>query len=117
MEGSVKVIALDYHSLFLKPGQQAAVKGSAIEVKTVDAEAAIGWKKGLFVFDNERIETIMKRISRWYNVDVVYTGRTSKERFMGTISRDEDINKVLDMLELTDLVHFKVEGRRIIVMP
>jgi ferric-dicitrate binding protein FerR (iron transport regulator) len=116
-EGSIKVTTDSNHSLFLKPGEQSVIKGNAIEVRSVDTEAAIGWKNGLFVFDNEKIETIMRRIARWYNVDVVYKGKLSQERFMGTISRYQEINKVLDMLELTNLVHFKIEERRIVVMP
>ncbi len=117
LEGSVKVTDNDNHYLFLKPGEQAVLRGNRIELRSVDAAAAVDWKNGLFIFDNEKIETIMRRISRWYNVDVVYKGKVSEEKFMGTISRYKDINEVLNMLELTNLVHFKIEGRRIIVMP
>ncbi|HMI01264.1 MAG TPA: FecR domain-containing protein [Pedobacter sp.] len=117
LEGSVKVTADDNHSLFLKPGDQAVLRGNSIELRLVDVAAVIDWKNGLFVFDNDKIEAIMRRISRWYNVDIVYRGKVSEERFMGTISRYQDIKEVLNMLELTNLVHFRIEERRIAVMP
>lgn len=117
LEGSVKVTDNNNRYLLLKPGEQAVLEGNRMELKSVDLAAAVDWKNGLFVFDNEKIETIMRRISRWYNVDVVYKGKVSEEKFMGTISRYKDIGDVLNMLELTNLVHFKIEGRRIIVMP
>ena len=116
LEGSVKISSDDQQAL-LKPGEQSVLSGSSIQLRSVDVAAAIAWKNGLFVFDNDNIETIMRRVSRWYNVDVVYKGKISQERFMGTISRYQDINEVLNMLALTNLVHFKIEERRIVVMP
>jgi len=117
LSGSVKVTAKNKSVLFLKPGEQSILAGNNLKAKPVDVSTAIGWKNGLFVFDNEKIAPIMRRISRWYNVDIVYQGKISDEKFMGSISRYQDIHDVLEMLELTDLVHFKIEERRIIVMP
>jgi transmembrane sensor len=117
LTGSVKVTAKNNSSLFLQPGEQSVLEGNDIKAKQVDVSTAVGWKNGLFVFDNEKIAPIMRKISRWYNVDIVYKGKISDEKFMGSISRYQNINDVLEMLALTDLVHFKIEERRIIVMP
>jgi transmembrane sensor len=59
----------------------------------------------------------MRKISRWYDVEVIYEGKIPTVGFGGNISRSKDISEVLDVLQLTNAVHFKVEGRRIIVMP
>ncbi|WP_316846639.1 FecR family protein [Pedobacter psychrodurus] len=117
LTGSVKVRANNNTILFLKPGEQSVLAGNNIKARSVDVSTAVGWKNGLFVFDNEKIAPIMRRISRWYNVDIVYRGKISDEKIMGSISRYQDIHDVLEILELTDLVHFKIEERRIIVMP
>jgi hypothetical protein len=58
----------------------------------------------------------MRKISRWYNVDVDYLGKTTDEGFVGTIPRSADIQNVLDMLQLTRTVHFKIKESSIIVM-
>jgi hypothetical protein len=59
----------------------------------------------------------MKRISRWYDVDVVFPEKFKRKNFGGTVSRFNDVSQVLNSLELTGSVHFKTEGRRITVMP
>lgn len=116
LEGSVRVSeSSGYLFKTLKPGQQSRVNRE-ISIKDVDAEAAIAWKNGIFNFANENIEDIMRNISRWYDVEVIYESGITSERFVGSISRYKNVSDVLEMLELTGAVHFKVEGRRITVM-
>ncbi|MNY48845.1 hypothetical protein D3C86_1842160 [compost metagenome] len=99
----------------MNPGQQAVLARGAIGVVMVDTEEAVAWKNGYFKFKSETLPEIMIKLSRWYDVDVVYEGEISKDRFGGTISRYKNIADVLEMLESTKLVRFKVEGRKIIV--
>jgi ferric-dicitrate binding protein FerR (iron transport regulator) len=81
----------------------------------VDLEEVVAWKSGYFKF-NENLESIMAKISRWYNVDVEYRDRPSSDlTFSGKISRSRDISGILKMLEYTGDVHFSLEGRRVIV--
>ncbi|SDD99036.1 FecR family protein [Pedobacter soli] len=115
LEGSVK-INLPTGSKLLKPGQQATVQNNHINTQEADIEYVMAWKNGMFIFDDEPIEEIMKKISNWYDVDVVYLDADKKQLFGGSISRYAEIGKVLEKLELTNGVHFKIEGRRVIVM-
>jgi len=118
LEGSVKVSSLSSKEFrLLSPGQQSTVSGSGFKVQEVNTESAVAWKDNKFMFDGNHIEGIMRQISRWYDVDVVFKGNISKETFAGKISKFEQLSQVLDLIELTGLVHFKVEGRRITVMP
>ncbi|WDF57273.1 FecR family protein [Mucilaginibacter sp. KACC 22063] len=114
LEGSVKV-SQGMQSKMLKPGQQACV-GRHIKLLKVVADEAIEWKNGNFNFNHEDIRSIMRRISRWYNVEIDYRRTITDEGFLGTIPRSAQIEDVLHLLELTRTVHFKIEGRRIIVM-
>jgi transmembrane sensor len=57
----------------------------------------------------------MNKISRWYNVDIEYKGKVPEKNLWGTVSRFEDVSEVLKTLELTGSIHFKLEGRRLIV--
>lgn len=126
LEGSVKIWQrTTQQSQYLKPGQQARV-GKSITVANVDVTGAVAWKNGYFNFSHENIGSIMRKISRWYNVDITYNGNITKENFIGSISKFEQVSQVLDMLQLTGSVHFKIEnttgehatgGRRIVVMP
>lgn len=116
LEGSVRV-ADGNNTRKLVPGEQATVVNGLINVNKVDVEEAIAWKNGNFQFTNEGIDRIMQDIARWYNIEVVYNGPVTKENFGGAISRNKPLNDVLSSLEETGGVHFKIEGRRVIVMP
>ncbi|MGX5819255.1 FecR family protein [Chitinophaga lutea] len=103
----------------LTPGREAVLHKASgkLNVTEVDTEAAVAWKNGYFLFDNEKVEDIMRQVSRWYDVEVRYEGDISKKAIAGSLSRSKNVSEVLNMLELTGAVHFKLEGRRITVMP
>lgn len=125
LEGSVKIHQGKNNRVII-PGQQA-ISGrdtESINIKHVDVEGVTAWKNGYFAFKNEDIRSIMRKISRWYNVDVEYQNNISNKVFAGTVSRFETVSEVLEMLELTGSIHFKIipgdasgKGRRILVMP
>lgn len=118
LEGSVQLTQGPAQT-FLIPGQQGVLKKGAgvFQVRTVNLNDVVSWKNGVFVFDNENIQTIMRKVARWYNVDVEYKGDQTMQNFGGSVSRFDNIAYVLKTLELTGTIHFKIDGRRIIVMP
>jgi transmembrane sensor len=116
LEGSVRVVDGNTAKKIV-PGEQAIAVNGLINVNKVDVEDVIAWKNGNFQFSNEGIERIMQDIARWYNIEVVYNGPVTKESFGGAISRNKPLQDVLSSLEETGGVHFKIEGRRVIVMP
>lgn len=118
LEGSVKLHSSN-GAACLVPGQQGVFNKSGFAVEPVNTDDVVAWKDGFFVFDNESVENIMQKISRWYNVEVVFEskkGLLSQHSFGGTISRYKNIDMVLKALEATGSVHFKLAGRRVIVM-
>jgi len=99
----------------LVPGEQAKWNGKEIVKEVVDTEAAIAWKEGYFKF-NENIESILTKISRWYNVEIIYLSKPDPTTtFSGKIARDRNLNSVLKMLEYDGNIHFQIQGRRVIV--
>ena len=118
LEGSVKV-NYDHTNLLLVPGKEAILHkiSGKMDIKEADTEEAVAWKNGYFLFNNDKIENVMRQISRWYNVEVTYQGDVSKKAIGGSLSRHKNVSEILRMLELTGAVHFKTEGRRITVMP
>lgn len=118
LEGAVQISNQAGRRL-LKPGMQALVSDSLSVATTRKAnlEEAVAWKNGYFVFDNESIQSIMRKIARWYDVTVAYQGNMAGKEFSGTISRYENVSEVLSMLELTESIHFTLRGRSITVTP
>jgi transmembrane sensor len=115
LEGSVKVTAFGIVRM-LSPGQQTSLKGDEISIENVDIEDQIAWKNGNFVFNDEDLESIMRKISRWYDVEIYYQDRPQKPSSLGMLSRSKNLSALLKVLESSGKVHFKVEGRRVIVM-
>jgi transmembrane sensor len=107
-------------SRILKPNQQSVVTGSnRITVKEVDLDEAIAWKTGYFRFENESLQSIMRKVSRWYDVEISYENGTDQYddlEFGGFVSRAKNISEVLKIMEKTRKVKFKIEGRKVIVI-
>ncbi|WP_432712066.1 FecR family protein [Pedobacter sp.] len=117
LEGSVKILNLKNNAtVLLNPGEQSALSSKGLRVTHVDPEQFVAWKNDKFIFTNANIESIMRQVSRWYNVTVEYRGDMSEEKFGGRTSRFSNLAELLEIIELTDHVHFEIEGRRIIVM-
>lgn len=122
LEGSVRVSTQNIGheplaAVVLKPGEQSVLRKNIIEVNKIDTEEAIAWKNGYFLYNEEPISSIMRKIDRWYDVEVVYVGDVKHLKFAGTVSRFKNVSEILRKFELTQNVHFKIEGRRITVMP
>jgi hypothetical protein len=118
LEGSVKV-SKNNQSITLQPGQQALVQASltGIKVNNVDTDEAFAWKNGKFLFSSTPLGNIMRQLSRWYDVDVVYQDEALKSKPFSAIStRFTNVSQVLHDLELTGDVKFKIEGKTIKVL-
>jgi transmembrane sensor len=110
LEGRVRI-----GTTILKPGEQAEKSDAGIHIVPADIDEVMGWKNNYIVFQDEKIENVMRKISRWYDVEVVYEGEMPTDDFGGRVNKRFYISQVLKKLELTNKVHFKVAGRRIIV--
>src|SRR5690606_94907 len=121
VEGKVKVSLQEAKgrgasSVILLPGQQGIVTNNGINLQSVTIEDAVAWKNGNFMFNDEEISSVMRKIARWYDVEIVYADPVHQIKIWGSLSRFKDISEVLQVIELTKLVKFKVEGRRVYVM-
>ncbi len=100
----------------LEPGQQSILSGTGLQIKNADIDTELAWKNNLFMFDGEPLESILRKVSSWYDVDVVYQHQKLRQQlFSGTVSRFENVSQVLGILELTGLARFSIAGRTIVV--
>jgi ferric-dicitrate binding protein FerR (iron transport regulator) len=76
----------------------------------------VAWKNGYFHFNHESLEGVMRQVSRWYDAEITYEGNVPDREFGGKIARGSDIKDVLKILELSN-VHFRIEGKKIVVTP
>jgi len=114
LEGSVKVISAA-NSTLIVPGEQAVIErdgNGAISKQQVNLDKEVAWKNGVFSFADEDIREVMRQVSRWYDIDVVYEGDMPREKFFGEISRSSNLADVFRILELNNM-KFVVEGKTV----
>lgn len=116
VNGSVKVNTETGESRVLKPSQQATInRGSNnIQVRMVDAAFYTSWINGKIHFKDQRLEDIMKTLSRWYDMEVIFaTEKTKDLRFGCHVDRYSEITPFVRLLEETQKVHVKIDGKTI----
>jgi transmembrane sensor len=102
----------------LKPGEQAIAEAhSPLTIHhSPDLEQVIAWKNGLFHFESADIKTVMRQLSRWYDVEVVYEGTAVKnDPLFVEISRNTRLSDVLKVLQESGSAKFSIQGKKIIV--
>jgi ferric-dicitrate binding protein FerR (iron transport regulator) len=110
VEGLVKVSRHNQDHL-LQPGKKLVTHDSTVAIENADINQATAWKNGEFVFHNTSLQMVMNELARWYDMEVIYQQPVPSLHFSGEIERESDITKVLQMLEFTGGVKFKITGR------
>ncbi|TKC04213.1 FecR family protein [Pedobacter frigoris] len=115
LEGSVKVTSGDQKQI-IKPGEQAVNNGATIKIAKVNIDNITDWKDGDFNFERADFKSVMRKVSRWYNVEVIYDeGVPNDIESLGWVSREKSLSNVLKAIENSGQVHFKIEGRKLYV--
>lgn len=118
LNGSLKLSKSSSNHV-LQPSQQGLFdrEGNFSLERNLDADEMTAWKNGMFQFNNSDVQTIMRQLARWYDVDIVYEpGFPQSQPVYGEIKRDVPLSEVLKLLEKSD-VRCRIEGRKLIVMP
>jgi phosphoribosyl-AMP cyclohydrolase len=116
LEGSVQFVSGQQKSL-LQPGQQSqlTIDGAVKVIHDVNIDRVTAWKNGLFDFENATIETVMRQLSRWYDVDVIFKSHNNKDLFMLEMPRSSKLSDILKILELTGNIKFEIDGKKVFV--
>lgn len=101
---------------YLKPGEQAAIDNSTgvMSIRNADVQGVVAWKTGFFEFDNANINTILRQLARWYDIEVD-TKTADKRLFGGRINRNLPLSEMLSLLESSG-AKFSLEGRKLTVI-
>jgi transmembrane sensor len=116
-QGMVGVSYPRSKSVVLKPGEQSYLDAGELKVSAVDTAEVLDWKHGTINLKEESFQATMRKISRWYDVEVLFDEHAPTDlKLGGLVSREKSLITVLKAMELTGEVHFKVDGRRVTVM-
>lgn len=118
VNGSIAIHNKELKEIKIQPNQMAEYNRTTgkVEIKDVDVNDYIGWKSGIYIFENRTVEQIMKELSLWYDTEVFYTNNEAKnKRFSGILPRFKNIEELLRVIEKTTYVKFEIKGNTIIV--
>lgn len=113
-EGSVRVSCKNNTTL-LKPGQQSTLTDQNIAVRAINLDQVLDWKNGDFNFSNNNLKEIMRKISRWYNIEVIFEGPISQETYVAQISRKKRLNDVLRALQLSGSIKYNIRNNKLYI--
>jgi len=118
VEGRVKIKPkFPGKSVVLAPGQQAVLEKQNLTVDEVNTETALAWRGGYFIFINEDLESIMRKLQRWYGIEVIYRNQKNPAlTFAGAVSQQKSLTSILKIIEETGDVRFSVSGRSVTVL-
>lgn len=118
VEGKVAVSTAGKNQI-LVPDQQSNLDmvNNSMSVVTVDVYKEISWKEGVFSFRNKPLKEIMKVLSRWYDMDVVFENKAIEtEKFMGTLGRDQSIEDILNAIKSTNIINtYRINNQTIVL--
>ena len=106
VEGAVQ---LSSDKTILHPGEQATYNKATreVQVETVDTELFTAWREGRLIFKSTRLETVLKQLSRWYDVKFVYEEERLKDLiFSGKMKKYDNGNVILGILKATGKIDF-----------
>lgn len=113
VQGSVRISA-GSQRVTLVPGQQASLTNGNISTSAADIEKTIAWKEGAFFFKDDELPYILRQLSRWYNVDVVYQGDIPAYKYNGQASRKLTLSQITDILRSSG-VEITLKNKTLIV--
>ena len=116
LEGSVKV-SYKSQSDLLKPGKQAILNRDDNKLTTGDAnvQQVVAWKNGYFYFDKSDVKTIMRQVSRWYDLNIIYESPAPDMKFSGKIEGKFPLSGIAHLLA-SGQIHFRIEGKNCIML-
>ncbi|UYQ94133.1 FecR domain-containing protein [Chitinophaga horti] len=116
LEGSIRAVK-GTEGVVLQPGQQADIETSIRVKENINTNQVVAWKDGTFNFDQLGVEEVMRQLSRWYDIEIVYEKGVPVNKFYGEIGRNLNLSQVLDGLKASG-VNFRIEeNKRLIVLP
>jgi hypothetical protein len=95
--GSVKVRNIDQkNETTLSPNEMYSFSNGISKVQTVNTENYTSWKHGLYYYDSESLEAIMKHLSHYYGCSIICTPKASKMKFSGKLDMKDKLETILE---------------------
>ena len=118
LEGSVRVGSGPGKTNLLSPGQQSmvAAENQDLIVQEVDIQEYLARKEGYFYFNNTELREVLRQLERWYDIDASSMTKLPNNRYSGKLPQDANLSKILQVIEITSGLKFRIESERRLVL-
>lgn len=114
VEGSVSIKELNSGTeVVMKPNETVELGNTGMVKGIADLQAALSWRNNIFYFSNESIQNVLKQISRWYDINIIYDNNLAETPVWGQMSRSKKLSEVLEILEKTNQLKFNIKGKEV----
>lgn len=110
LEGSVRVYCprSKTKGVILKPQQQVTVSKGKMVVSQIRSNAAFLWRDGIYAFENEPLEEILKKLELYYDVEIqVKNPSILNGSYTGKFRQRDSLDDIFRVLQ--QINRFKVE--------
>ena len=100
------------------PGSQAVYDkaSGSLDVRAVDLALYTSWKDGLFEFRDMPLGAVARQLERWYDVEILFAAAAVADiRFTGAVKKMKPLAFILDIIQGTRSVDYRIEGRQVII--
>nr|WP_319499631.1 FecR domain-containing protein [uncultured Draconibacterium sp.] len=115
VEGSVKIDVENKPTMNLEPNDKFSLTGDQAEKQKVDVYDYISWKDGIYRFAGDSLENVLKRLSRYYDVNFVCDDDVKNMQLRGKLALMEDFTSVLDNIEVIVPIKYEIEKDKILI--
>lgn len=118
VEGKVNIITPTQNEL-LKPNQQSVVdiKEGAIEIADINVKGEIAWINGEFILQHKTLKEIMRTLSRWYDMEVIFANKELEEvKFVGILRKEQNIVDILNTIKNFNIIkNYEINNKQVIL--
>lgn len=118
VEGSVNLAAQEADKILenrtLHPGQRGVYNEVTGKIRTeeVSVDKYISWREGNLIFRDDKMEEVVKRLSRWFNVEIFINDPEIKSYIYKATFRNENLVQVLNLLKISAPIDFSITERK-----
>jgi ferric-dicitrate binding protein FerR (iron transport regulator) len=119
VKGGINLFQGDYFAskkdiIQLKPGEKAICpdNDNKMDVDVVNTGKYMAWKKGILLFRDDPMPDVVRRLNRWFNVDIQLEGPELKDWAYTATFEDETLEQTLELLKISAPIEYTIKRRQ-----
>ena len=91
-------------------------KNESVDIRIVNVDDYIAWKRGQYVFKGRSLEEVAKVLERWYDMEIIFEDEKSKKTvYTGVINKEENFDAFVLRLRETSSLSCRMESNRLYI--